>query len=252
MQGYKAADELIIRARLTREISFKDIHDPTRPVVTWRVDPNPAPFLRRQLNDFLKGYYRDLMQSQPNHIEIIGEKNTIEGAIRPVAMEYTISYCIGRGYSSLPPRYEMAQRFKLSGKENLILLVLSDFDPEGEDIGRSFAQSMRDDFDIASIRPVKVALTQDQVENLRLPPIMKAKKTSSRYGGFVEKHGENVFELEAIPPNTLQAILRQAIDSVIDVKAYNAEIDKEKQDAAYLDTVRRQAHLMLGDLGAEA
>jgi len=250
MQCYKAADELITRARLTGEISFDAVHDPTRPVVTWRVDQHPGPFIRRQLNDFLKGFYRDLMQSQPNHIEVIGEKNTIEGAIRPVAMEYTIPYCIGRGYSSLPPRCEMAQRFKRSGKENLILLVLSDFDPEGEDIGRSFAQSMRDDFGIANIRPVKVALTQDQVENLRLPPIMKAKKTSSRYGGFVEKHGENVFELEAIPPDTLQAILRRAIDSVIDVKAFNAEIDKEKQDAAHLDTVRRQAHVVLGDLGA--
>ena len=57
----------------------------------------------------------------------------------------------------------MAVRFKRSGKEKLILLVLSDFDPEGEDIGRSFAQSMRDDFGITNIVPIKLALTAEQV-----------------------------------------------------------------------------------------
>jgi hypothetical protein len=199
----------------------------------------------------MKGYYRNLMQSQPNHIEIIGEKNTIAGVIRPVAMTYTISYTIGRGYSSLPPRHDMAVRFKQSGKEKLILLVLSDFDPEGEDIARSFAQSMRDDFGITNIVPIKVALTAEQVEHLNLPPNLTAKKTSSRRKGFVERFGENVFELEAIPPATLQQYLRDAIDEVIDVDAYNAEIDREKQDAAFLDTVRRRAHAMLGNLGTE-
>jgi hypothetical protein len=250
-QYYKKADELITRARLSREIPFDAIHDPTRPMATWDVHPQPGPFIRRELDGFLKRYYRDLMQSQPNHIEVVGEKNTIAGALRPVAMEYTIPYCIGRGYSSLPPRWAMTQRFLRSGKEDLILLVLADFDPEGEDIGRSFAQSMRDDFGIANIHPVKVTLTQDQVEELGLPPAMKAKPKSSRRKKFVERHGENVFELEAIPPDTLQQYLRDAIDQVLDVDAFNAEVDSEKKDAAFLDGVRRRAHAMLGELGTD-
>jgi hypothetical protein len=77
---------------------------------------------------------------------------------------------------------------------------------------------------------------------------MTAKETSSRYEKFVERHGENVFELEAVPPNTLQEYLRQAIDSVLDLEAFNTEIDKEKQDAAFLDTVRQRAHASLGKL----
>jgi hypothetical protein len=40
-----------------------------------------GPFIRREINDFLKGYYRNLMQSQPNHVEIVGEKNTVAGLI---------------------------------------------------------------------------------------------------------------------------------------------------------------------------
>jgi hypothetical protein len=179
------------------------------------------------------------MQSQPNHVEIIGEKNTIEGILRPVAMDYTIPYTIGRGYASLSPRYQMAQRFKKSGKEQLVLLVLSDFDPEGEDIAESFARSMRDDFKIKLIIPVKVALTYAQVTEMGLPPQMTAKEKSSRRKKFVDRHGENVFELEAIPPEVLQTLLRNVINSVIDVEAFNAEQDREKEDWAFLDGARR-------------
>src|SRR5262249_49904329 len=141
---------------------------------------------------------------------------------------------IGRGYCSLPPRYAMARRFRSSGKQNLILLTLSDFDPEGEDIAHSFARSMRDDFEIEEVKAVKVALTVTQVRDLRLPPMMKAKATSSRYGGFAERHGDDVFELEAVPPEQLQEILRRAIDSVMDLDAFNAEVAAEKRDAAEL------------------
>jgi hypothetical protein len=236
---YKRLCDLMTRARLEGVIPFPCIHDPTRPVVVWQQPQSVGPFIREEIDGFLKGYYRDLMQSQPNHIEIVGEKNTIESVLRPVAMDYTIPYTIGRGYSSLPPRYEMAQRFEKSGKEQLVLLVLSDFDPEGEDIAESFARSMRDDFKIKRLVPVKVALKHDQIVAMGLVPQMKAKDGGSRCKKFVERHGENVYELEAIPPDAMQKLLRDAIDSVIDVESFNVEGDREKEDAAFLEGVRR-------------
>jgi hypothetical protein len=248
VKSYKSLCELLTRARLAGNVPFASIHDPTRPVTTWQVFRDPAPFFRKQFDGFLKGYYRDLQQSQPNHIEIVGEKNTIESIIRPVAAEFCIPLTIGRGYSSLPPRYEMARRFKASGKEKLILLVLSDFDPEGEDIAHSFARSMRDDFGIGAVVAVKVALTQPQVEEMQLPPLMKAKEKSSRRAKFVDRHGDDVYELEAVHPQRLQEILREAIDGVLDVDRYNAEIEAEKRDAARLDGVRLQVADVLARL----
>jgi len=154
---------------------------------------------------------------------------------------------VGRGYCSLPPRYEMAQRFKKSGKEHLVILLLSDFDPDGEEIAASFARSMRDDFDIDNY-PIKVALTAEQVEEFKLPPIMEAKESSVHCEKFVKKFGETVYELEALSPDELQAALRGAIDEVIDVEAFNAELDAEREDAAYLDGVRRTMHKSLAGL----
>ena len=79
-----------------------------------------------------------------------------------------------------------------SGAEKLILLVVSDFDPEGENIAESFARSMRDDFGIDKTHPVRVVPTADQVEEHKLPPAMKAKAGSSRHKKFVARHGNNV------------------------------------------------------------
>src|SRR5262249_46308333 len=155
LQSYKDLCDLLTRARLDGSIPFTAIHDPTRPVTTWQVDRSINSFLRRELDGLLKGYARDLQQSQPNHIEIVGEKNTVASIIEPIAMEFCIPLTIGRGYSSLPPRYEMARRYRMSGRERLILVVLSDFDPEGEDIAHSFARSMRDDFGVYQVEAVK-------------------------------------------------------------------------------------------------
>jgi hypothetical protein len=248
LKSYKSLCELLTRARLAGEVPMEAIDDTTRPVSLWDCHRDPGPFVREQIDEFLKGYYRDLQQSQPNHVEIVGEKNTIANVIRPVAAECRIPMTLGRGYSSLPPRHKMARRFRDGGKENLVILFLSDFDPEGEDIPHSFALSMRDDFGVKNVRPVKVALTAEQVAEMRLPPQMQAKKKSSRYEKFSERHGDDVFELEAIPPEALQQLLRDAIDGVLDVGAFNAEVDAEKRDVAYLDQVRRQVHTLLGDL----
>ena len=145
----------------------------------------------------------------------------------------------GRGYCSLEPRYQIAQRFGKSGKNKLVLLLLSDHDPDGEEISASFARSLRDDFDIPDIVPVRVALTPDQIERYALPPIMQAKATSSRYEKFVNQHGDDVFELEALPPETLQQIVREAIEGVMDRAAFEAEIAAEREDAGFLEGVRR-------------
>jgi hypothetical protein len=248
--SYKALTELLTRARLAGDIPFHCIHDPTRPVETWRHPQSVAPFVRQEVDYFLKGYRRDLMQSQANHFEIVAEKNTVAGLVKTVAGEYSIPYTIGRGYSSLPPRHAMAERFKKSKKDKLIIIVASDHDPEGDDIPESFARSMRDDFGIDAVVAVKAALTFDQTRGMTLSTdqLTPPKPTSSRHKKFVKKYGAdaNVYELESVPPDDFQDLLHHAIGSLIDVEAFNAEVDRERQDSVYLEGVRRT---VLGTLG---
>jgi hypothetical protein len=248
--SYKALCELLTRARLAGAIPFAAIEDPTRPVQTWQTWGSVAPFLRGELNGLFKGYYRNLLQSQPNHIEVVGEKNTVQGIIEPVASQFCIPMTIGRGYCSLDPRKKMYDRFVASGKEKLILLVVSDFDPEGEEIPHSFARSMRDDFGVETIVPIKVALTYPQVQASSLHP-NRLKDSSSRAGKFRERYGDDTYELEAIQPRQLQQWLREAIDDVLDVDAFNRELEREAEDAARLEALRRRLRESLPDMVTE-
>jgi len=252
-QAYKSLVDLLTRARIQGFIPMDAIADETRPVVKWDVYGEPGAFIRKQLGQLFKGYWRNLMQSQPNHIEILGEKNTVASILKTVAAKYCIPLTTGRGYCSLPPRAAMAERFKASGKDQLVVLIVSDFDPDGEEIAHSFARSMRDDFGVESIQPIKVALTAEQVKGYRLIPSMEAKKGSTNFKRFTAKYGKDVFELEALAPTQLQEILAAAIDSVIDVEAFNAEVDAEKVDAGYLEGVRRTITTAIGEmnLGSE-
>jgi len=245
---YKDLDDLLTRARIFGQIPMEVIADETRPVVSWQVHREPSTFLGQELDHFLKGYYRDLLQSQPNHIEIIGEKNTIKSIIHPVAAEFTIPYTIGRGYASLPPRHELVGRYVRSGKEKLILLMLSDFDLEGQDMNNSFAKSLRDDFGMRSVVPIKVCITPEQARRYNLPRSMDAKPTSSRYRKFVARYGQTVHEIDALPAEVIQEELRRSIDEVLDIEAFNAEVTAEKHDAAFLDEVRQRVHVALRDV----
>ena len=141
--------------------------------------------------------------------------------------------------------HDMAKRFRRSGKDKLVLLILSDFDPDGETIATSFARSMRDDFGIDSIVPVKVALTAEQAKRFNLPPNTEAKITSTNYKRFVEQYGTAVYELEALKPEDLQTVLREAIESVVDREALNHELAAEKRDAAELSVLRQRVQRFL-------
>ncbi|MEX1015933.1 MAG: ParB N-terminal domain-containing protein [Phycisphaeraceae bacterium] len=246
--SYKALVELLTRARLAGEIPMRAISDDTRPVTAWKVYDGPGAFVRDEVDGFLNGYFRNLMRSQPAHIELLAEKNTVYPIVRRVANDYCIPVTSGRGFASLPPRAAMARRFRRSGKDRLIILIVSDFDPDGEEIAHSFARSMRDDFGIESTTGIKAALTAEQVAERDLPLHLEAKKGSPNYRRFTETHGTQVAELEALPSDELEQIVRDVVDSVVDHDALEREREAEAEDAAYLAAVRNQVSDSLQEL----
>lgn len=242
--------DLVTRARIEGLIPWEAIGDETRPVVTWDTHRSPAWFVQRELNGFLHGYWRDLQQSQPNWVELVSEKNTAAGDIQPVASKYCIPMTSGRGYSSLPPRYAMAQRFERSGAEKLIIIIVSDFDPDGERIAESFGRSMRDDFGL-EVHPIKATLTHQQTIDFGLKFGMDVEaKSSKNKAWFQRRYGKDAkaFEVDALETDHLQRIVEDVICSVIDVDAFNHEVEAEKRDAAYLECLRERAMRLIGDI----
>jgi hypothetical protein len=255
---YSDLVELLARARLFGLVPFDAISDETRTIETWGLSPNVGSFVGKQLNDFLSGYWRDLQASQPNHVEILVEKLTVEGSIKDVAARYTIPYTVGRGYCSIDPKRKMVERFRASGKSKLIILIISDFDPDGEEICMSFARSIRDDFGLDDVQAMKVCLTLEQTKQFKLENWVQAKKprakkdgstdteAQNKYNRFVLKAGnDHAFELEALPPAVRANLLDEAIRSVIDIEAFNHELEAEARDAAKLKGLREAVKPLL-------
>lgn len=240
--AYDDVTNMLTRLRLDGSIPFDAIADETRPVVVWDTHRCVGDFVRRECDGFLKNYWRGLLQSQPNWIEVLVEKNTVANQVRSVAAKYTVPMTSGRGYSSLPPRKEMVDRFRDSGRESLVVIVVSDFDPEGEDIPGSFGVSLRDDFGVApeQLRIVKAALTAKQIETMNLHEGQLSKEKSSRYRRFVNAHGERAWELESLTADQLRTIVEAAIRGVLDLDAFEAEVEREQVEQLELDEKRRR------------
>jgi hypothetical protein len=239
LSSYKALTNLLLRARLTGDIPHAAIEDETRPMRVVATYQNPADYIKEETEDFLRHYARNILRGQANHIEILVEKNAIRKHVELVADEYCIPCTTGRGYSSLTPRWKMVQRFKQSGKERLILLILSDFDPDGEEIAASFPRSLRDDFGLSEVIARKVAISGADVREHKLPSDMEAKVLSPNYEKFVARHGVHVAELDAAPVALLQGKLRDAIESCLDMEIFREELAKEKEDYAFIAATKQ-------------
>jgi hypothetical protein len=64
-ESYDALVNLCRDARLDGLVTWSAIDDPTRPVTTWDVHDSPDTFIKAELDDFLKGYSRNLQRTQP-------------------------------------------------------------------------------------------------------------------------------------------------------------------------------------------
>lgn len=252
LKCYQDCSDMLTRLRLQGDIPWDAVTDEQRPVVLWNTWADPRQFVRRELNGFLRHYWRDLLQSQPNHLEVVCEKNSSFRIVKDVTSRYCLPTMSGRGFSGIDPWHEMYVRFEKSGKQKLVILLVTDFDPEGEEIVQVAGRTLRDDFGVPArqLELIKVAVTPEHVEKYSLPPNNTAKGTSGLSPKFVATHGEHVYEIEAVPPEDLKQELRDVIDGVIDVDLFNKEIEAEVDDAAFLEGIRRTAIEHLKDLCA--
>lgn len=250
---YNDVTDLVTRLRLNGSIPFEAVGDETRPVLIWDRHHCVGDFVRREFDQLLDNYHRDLQQSQPNWIELLVEKNTVASQLRNLAAGYGIPMTSGRGYSSLPPRKGMVDRFHASGREKLVVIVISDFDPEGEDIPCSFGVSLRDDFHLPEdqLHIVKATLTADQIRTLSLHEGQLSKETSSRYDRFVQLYGKRAWELESLSSEQLRDIVEASVRHNLDLHAFEAEVAQESKEQLELCQKRQQLKRILVEAETE-
>ncbi|MBA7531229.1 hypothetical protein ES705_23440 [subsurface metagenome] len=180
-----------------------------------------------QLRDSPDDYTRPMWTTQQTMPIIWLEKDALFTPVTEIAGRYRVKVYAARGYSSFTSVYEAAQdiqRLMIPVK----VLQLTDFDPSGEDMVRDLEDRLTR-YGATDIELEKIALTSDQVSTLGLPP-MPAKKSDPRYDRFAASYGDQVVELDALPPDELERIVSTAIKDLVDQDAWNAEIEKARQE----------------------
>ena len=157
------------------------------------------------------------------------EKNTVFPLIRRhVAYPLRVPITSLRGYGSFPAARDVADRFKRSGKDQLIVVYVSDLDPEGLDMPASWKKYLQHDFGIEA-KVFRAAVTPEQVKRFSLPADADVKLSSSRAAKFIEEYGNQCWELDSMPEQWLVEEVTHAVQAALDVDALNRAFAREKE-----------------------
>jgi hypothetical protein len=85
----------------------------------------------------------------------------------------------------------------------------------------------------------RMALNFEQVEQYDPPP-NPAKDTDSRFEGYRAQYGDESWELDALEPAVLDALIRGSIDDLLDADLYAAAEAKEQEGVQLLEVAARR------------
>lgn len=227
---YKRLGSIINDGRLAGLIDWEAIEDRTRNVRKPNVWDNPAEIIKAVSQQ----YKENLWEGQEYRPEVWIEKDALVGVIEPVCKRYRVPYFACRGYSSQSEQYASGVRFRdlLADGVTPIVLHLGDHDPSGIDMTRD----NKDRLTMFAGEPIEVrrlALNWDQIQAYKPPP-NPAKETDSRAQGYMEQFGGSSWELDALDPRTIDKIISDEIDGLIDQDAWDAAKEKEADSIGVL------------------
>lgn len=247
--SYKALVRIAARIRVNGELTFDSIIDTGRELFMPTAYADAGEYAGKWLKWFGGDYRRNVMRSQGAFFAVIVEKEAMgEFFRRHVELKYPgAAVMVCKGFPSLSLAYQLKSAFEQSGKGRTVLLAFSDCDPAGhmiaEDCGKKLLELGLDESEFTLAR---CGLTREQAERFgAMPQPIKAngKAGATNAMKYEEKTGtRDVYELEAIPPAELLAILDDELQSRMDVEAYNAEADATAGDAAALADAQRRLY----------
>ena len=265
-KAYNRLAEYLVRARRAQMIPFESIRDDGTSHNSYRWYDSQVNFWEG-VRESAELYSRDLLADQPVYVELWCEAGGMVPQMERVANRYSIPVYSTGGFSSVTVTYEIAGR-ALERDKPTVFLHVGDFDPSGESIFEAMTRDARaflynrlvwrlekenpkvfedhwtgtslfpvDELppDLPDLRPVRVALTADQVEEYELetaPP--KATDTRS-----VNWMGETA-QAEAMPPDILADVIEEAILDVLDQDTLDrVREEQETEREALIESVTK-------------
>lgn len=251
MREYKRLGDVVNKARLAGLLDWDYITDRTRNLQSIGHFTSPANII-----DVARNAYRvDKWSDQPTRVEVWIEKEALAGVVQLVAQRHDVAYFACRGYVSQSEQWGAAQRLGkyITVGQNVVIIHLGDHDPSGIDMTRDIEDRIRTflvndwyrSLTIFEQRRIgssfgeieahmsehcggrepfvvnRIALNMDQVEQYQ-PPSNPAKMTDSRVVKYIAEYGDESWELDALDPATLDALIEGAILEQRDEELWDA------------------------------
>jgi hypothetical protein len=226
---YDKVQRALVKLRRDGRIPYGWIADGTR----WRIKPTTFSSLEAALKRTAETYRRALWDEASVYMEVWLEKDALSGVVHPVTSEYDIGLHPARGFSSLSFLAESAEAIIAIDKP-AVILHLGDHDPSGRNAGEKIEQTLRELAPDADIYFHRLAVTMEQIAELNLP-LRPTKHSDSRARKFETEFGQGSVELDAIHPDMLRQIVREAIEQFVDQHALAALKEAEASERQVLE-----------------
>jgi hypothetical protein len=241
---YKRIVQIMNDARMAGLIDWGHIVDRTRFLRGNSHWTNPADVLKSAAY----GFMRDRWANQEERVEIWIEKDALVGVIQNPCETWDVPYFACRGYSSVSELRRAGLRLarhERMGKHTTVI-HLGDHDPSGIDMTRDIEDRLR--IFGSSVDVVRLALNMDQVEEYGPPP-NPTKMTDSRSNGYVDLHGYECWELDALDPTTIQDMVEEKILEHLDRTQWDRDTAADEADQARLHRIADNWDRVIAALG---
>lgn len=223
-RSYKNIGNLINDGRLAGLIDWYAITDRTRNLRGNSHWDTPA-----EVIESAKYSYRlDKWEGQPNYVEVWVEKDALVDVVGQACRPLDVPFFSCRGYTSQSEMWAAAQRFiRRDDREQRIIIHLGDHDPSGIDMTRDIQERL--EMFGADVMVKRVALTMEQID-FYTPPPNPAKLTDSRCWGYIQKFGNESWELDALEPKVITDLITEQVTMYRDDTLYQQVCDQERRE----------------------
>jgi hypothetical protein len=219
---YKRLGSVLNDGRLAGLIDWEAMEDRVRNLEKLATWDSPSDIL----NAVAQQFRFDRWEDQDWRVEVWIEKDALGGVVGPVCEEFRVPYLACRGYMSQSEAWAAGQRFrKFQRRQRVLVLHLGDHDPSGVDMSRDNEDRLNM-FAPGAVKFKRIALNMNQIEEYDPPP-NPVKDTDSRNTGYRERFGDECWELDALDPKVIGAMLRTEFRKVIDKTKWQAAEERE-------------------------
>lgn len=247
---YQKLSRVLTKARLKDQVSWEAIEDRSREKLDSDGWGSFEYFKKHEMSIFLEGYRRDLLQGQNARMELWIEKDALSRILHKVAYRYCVPVIVAKGYASTSFKNECRKRVLRNAEfgQGTIILYFGDLDPSGMNMLPTMMKTLHEDFGLREwVESRRIALNRDQVDEYSLPINPDAvKPKDTRTPKYREQYGDVAVELDALHPETLRELVRESIDSVLDLSQFHEQKRIEEEEVHALRSLKGSAREMIG------